>query len=296
MKVGRTEPVVIKPGTVTLDAPSNGDTGVTQPDLTWSALSEATSYEVQLSTDQNFSSLILDSIDANTRNVFVPDVKESTIYYWRVRASNAGGAGPWSEVWHFTTVPIERPELISPDPNKFFSDILPYLFSWHSARHAKAYQITIADNLDFKHVIVTSGQIPDTTSSVNTPLADGDYFWKVQAFGDGGSSPNSETRNFNVHSSSAVHSEVGLNNFSLSNHPNPFSSKTTISYTLSNAGIVSLKMFDLLGREIRSLSEGFAEAGNYSLPFDRNSLSNGAYILRLEVNGKRTSQIVHVVK
>lgn|GEM_PF-877150 len=75
--------------------------------------------------------------------------------------------------------------------------------------------------------------------------------------------------------------------FTLSqNYPNPFNPSTMIQYTIGNAGLVSLKVYDVLGREVASLVNGLQEAGSYTVPFNTNkttlSLSSGVYFYRLE--------------
>lgn len=68
------------------------------------------------------------------------------------------------------------------------------------------------------------------------------------------------------------------------NYPNPFNSKTTIKFSLSNSGIVSLKIFDLLGREITTLINDIKQAGVHEIEFDAGQfdLTSGIYIYQLK--------------
>jgi len=75
--------------------------------------------------------------------------------------------------------------------------------------------------------------------------------------------------------------------FTLSqNYPNPFNPSTKIQYTVGNAGLVSLKVYDVLGREVATLVNGRQEAGSYTVPFNTSkgtlSLSSGVYFYRLQ--------------
>ncbi|OGU19363.1 MAG: hypothetical protein A2059_00760 [Ignavibacteria bacterium GWA2_55_25] len=87
----------------------------------------------------------------------------------------------------------------------------------------------------------------------------------------------------------AAEVEVGLMPMRLelfSNYPNPFNPTTSIGFTLPENGRVVLKVFDILGREIRTLFEGEAEAGRlYQTTFEATHLPGGLYLSRLEWNG-----------
>lgn len=65
------------------------------------------------------------------------------------------------------------------------------------------------------------------------------------------------------------------------NYPNPFNPKTVISYQLPVASKVSLKVYDVLGREVATLVDGMKDAGAYSATFDGARLASGVYIMRL---------------
>ncbi|MCH7613281.1 MAG: T9SS type A sorting domain-containing protein, partial [Candidatus Marinimicrobia bacterium] len=76
---------------------------------------------------------------------------------------------------------------------------------------------------------------------------------------------------------------------------------TTIQYSFPNAGIVDLKIYDLMGREVRSLVNEFTSAGTQSVVWDAkdnhgNSVSSGVYIYRLEVQGQMHSKKLILLK
>jgi photosystem II stability/assembly factor-like uncharacterized protein len=66
------------------------------------------------------------------------------------------------------------------------------------------------------------------------------------------------------------------------NYPNPFNPSTTISYEIAHPALVSLKVFDLLGREVATLVEDVRDAGAYTVSFDASSMSSGVYLYRLK--------------
>ncbi len=71
--------------------------------------------------------------------------------------------------------------------------------------------------------------------------------------------------------------------YSIGNYPNPFNPTTTISYQLPKGGYVTLKIYDMLGRKVKTLVSGMKDAGNYTAQFDGTNLASGIYIYRLEV-------------
>jgi hypothetical protein len=83
------------------------------------------------------------------------------------------------------------------------------------------------------------------------------------------------------------HSEVPTQFALQQNYPNPFNPTTTISYQLPVSSYVTLKVYDLLGREVATLVNEKKKAGNYSLQWDASGLSSGIYFYRLEANEKR---------
>ena len=67
------------------------------------------------------------------------------------------------------------------------------------------------------------------------------------------------------------------------NYPNPFNPSTTISYQLGESGRVRLQVFDILGREVTTLTDGMQGAGPHVTTFDASRLASGVYIYRLSV-------------
>lgn len=74
--------------------------------------------------------------------------------------------------------------------------------------------------------------------------------------------------------------------YSLSqNFPNPFNPVTVIRYALPMAGDVEVSVYNTLGQKVRSLVEGYKEAGNYQVSFDAADLPSGMYLYELRSGG-----------
>ena len=69
------------------------------------------------------------------------------------------------------------------------------------------------------------------------------------------------------------------------NFPNPFNPVTTITYDLPNSGFVTLKVYDMLGREVKTLVNQMKTAGYHNAQFNADELASGAYFYRLSVSG-----------
>ncbi len=65
------------------------------------------------------------------------------------------------------------------------------------------------------------------------------------------------------------------------NYPNPFNPATRILFSVPSSGFSTLKIYDMLGREVRTLVNGELQAGNYNIEFDARGLASGVYLYRL---------------
>lgn len=116
---------------------------------------------------------------------------------------------------------------------------------------------TIQHNYSFNDKIIKSGK----------------YFYRLKQIDFDGKTEYSKAIEVNT---TAV-------NFSLSqNYPNPFNPTTQINYSISKTGFVSIKIFNILGKEITLLVNEIKEPGSYELTFDATLLPSGIYFYRIE--------------
>ncbi|MFA5404561.1 MAG: T9SS type A sorting domain-containing protein [Ignavibacteria bacterium] len=101
-----------------------------------------------------------------------------------------------------------------------------------------------------------------------------------------------------VESALSVNTQTEIvNEYSLSqNYPNPFNPVTEISYALPKSGLVTLKVYDLLGKEVATLVNEVKNAGSYSINFDGASVSSGMYYYKLDVNGFVSTKKMMLIK
>jgi len=80
------------------------------------------------------------------------------------------------------------------------------------------------------------------------------------------------------------------------NYPNPFNPSTRIAYSIPKAGHISLKVFDLLGREVATLMNEIQPAGSQSVTFDGSGLASGIYFYRFQAGDFVTTKKMVLLK
>ncbi|OQY27646.1 MAG: hypothetical protein B6244_09990 [Candidatus Cloacimonetes bacterium 4572_55] len=102
-----------------------------------------------------------------------------------------------------------------------------------------------------------------------------------------------------VHSSLPVQDEDQSNAtvFALhQNRPNPFNPVTTISFSIPKASMVQLKIYDVTGREIKTLLDEKRDAGTHHIEFSCGNLPSGAYLYQLETPDKKATRRMTLLK
>jgi hypothetical protein len=82
----------------------------------------------------------------------------------------------------------------------------------------------------------------------------------------------------------------------LQNYPNPFNPTTTISYHIPQNGLLTLKVFDILGNEITTLVDNVMNTGYHTITFDGSKYSSGLYFARLTVQSKEAKPYNKTIK
>ena len=80
------------------------------------------------------------------------------------------------------------------------------------------------------------------------------------------------------------------------NYPNPFNPVTKISYELRSSDFVTLKVYDVLGNEVRTLVSNKQPAGSYEISFDGEGLSSGIYFYNLSAGGLSVTKMMTLLK
>ena len=80
------------------------------------------------------------------------------------------------------------------------------------------------------------------------------------------------------------------------NYPNPFNPTTNIQYTVMKAGLVTLTVYDILGRKVSTLINQYQTAGTHSINFDASRLASGVYFYQIEAGSFRSVKKMMLLK
>ncbi len=137
----------------------------------------------------------------------------------------------------------------------------------------------------------TMANLSGTTSSYidysisNATGGDKEAEYRITAIdiGNNPSPAQSVTIEYGMNIAEKIKVELLVSNYSLNqNYPNPFNPSTKISYSIKEEGFVTLKIYDILGKEIVTLVNENKPAGIYETEFNASSLPSGMYIYKIQ--------------
>lgn len=270
--------IIADPNTPVLIPYSPDPTQGKRPTLQWYSVAGASSYHILIDDTVNFSSVIISTPLADTSYTPLVDLPVGTIY-WKVKSDLSDNYSvPDTFVILSDTIPLLYTF------NGVITTNRRPLFRWKPVIGATSYTINIDTTKALTSPIIST-PVGDTTY---TPLVDFEintYYWRI--------SSNLNPSLFSFVDSLKIDTITPIlapisnksNILNLSIHPNPFTHRTKISYTLAKTSTVTVKIFSMDGTLVRTLS-GKNTAGQHVIIWDRMDnngtyTSPGVYILRL---------------
>jgi hypothetical protein len=254
--------------------------------LDWQEVSGADCYLVEITLDPNSEDKEEHICNATYTAYHMPleETERNTTYFWRVTAHDVSGWGTPSEYFNFTTADVSVEgtignltdgviDLIAED--KLTSSQGSQLISrLDAAEHYLSLGNTFLANLNM-YLFKLRVMILRTSSMLSTADADAlnysaDGVIDLIAEGDA----QIQAINFKELSTPKEYS-LGQN------YPNPFNPSTTIEYSIPKNSVVSLKIYDMLGKEVATLTDRYQEAGTYIVNWNASHLSSGVYFYKL---------------
>lgn len=165
-------PVLSTPADAAVQAPINQR-------VAWGAAARAASYAVQVATDDAFSALVVDETgvtDLFWDNAGLTNMED---YYWRAKATNAGGSSDWSAARTFRTI-VAAPTLLLPADGEL-SEPDPAEFSWTEPDGATEYHFQLATDAMFTAIVHEDYGLAVAAAIVAGLDHDTEHFWRVKA-------------------------------------------------------------------------------------------------------------------
>jgi len=186
------------PNQVSLVAPPDGEAIASDSAVfVWNQnLSLVDRYWIEADEDSSLATPFVDSLLTDTTRT-LHDLANNETYYWRVRAHNSVGWGPFSDVWRFSVLPEvpASPMLVSPPDSAFGISTSP-MFSWNPSLGADFYTLQLSDTSGFSSFVVNEDSLTETSLEVTGLSNTTTYYWRVSARNAGGTSPWSEAWSF----------------------------------------------------------------------------------------------------
>ncbi|MFZ5902164.1 MAG: M4 family metallopeptidase [Chloroflexota bacterium] len=178
------------PSAPALVSPANNALVTTYtPLLDWSDSTPAPDhYQIQLSTNNTFTAIVLDDISASSDYTPGADLGPNLTLYWRVRAvTGTGSASNWSAARSFRTL-MAPPDLLSPADNALASSNRP-TFDWTDIPSPITnYTIQVSLNPSFSPLAINKTATTSTYTSAVNLTAGATYYWRVKGNGTNGPS------------------------------------------------------------------------------------------------------------
>ena len=218
------------------------------PIIDWGDVSGAVKYKLQLSTNSDFTSNIIDDSSLTNSRFDIPSniLNRSVTYFWRVAAKNNSEWSPFSITWNFTTIGLPSLVLLNYPLNNSIDQSTNQIFSWYKPAEAQSKPIGLisaSNKRDYQNIdaisnywyeltvdttlqsgLIIDSLLTDTTKSINGLVTGTKYFWRVKAKNELGWGSFSQWWNFTT---SSIPSPVLLS----SPANNSINQPTEISFT-----------------------------------------------------------------
>jgi hypothetical protein len=275
------------PAAPVLASPSSGTQNVLlNTNLSWGTVATASAYQVQVSTDVNFGSTVFGQSGLTLTTIPASGLANSTMYYWRAGAANAGGNGSWSGTWNFVTIVAAAGVPALSSPASGLSGLATTLsLSWGSASAASSYVLQVSTASNFSTTVLSASE-PGVSASVSNLALGTTYYWQVAAVNAAGQGTWSGVWNF-MTTPTAVLTKNGKTALTTD-----FSVRgTALAYSLATSGAIEISFSDLLGRTALVVHRTMA-AGSYTMALRDCAIASGRYIVQFKAAGIEKQAVV----
>ena len=256
----------------------------------WLKANSADGYILDVALDDKFITVLSNYNKRDVKNMLtftVSGISPNSTFYYRVKSYNiAGESEEYSNIIKVQT--LQNPP--TTPTSKVATDVTLNSFTanWNSVSGADGYTFDLA--IDDKFVNTLSAyknkDVGNNTSlPINGLATNMNYYYRVKAYNNGGSSGYSNTIKVGlfvgIEKSTTLPNEFNL----WQNFPNPFNPETKIQFEIPKESYVLLRVFDVLGNEVETLVNQILPPATYNVNFNASKLNNGVYFYRLDTDG-----------
>lgn len=223
--------------------------------------------------------VLIDSVGANVEAFVDTGLTPSTAYSYRVYAYNEFGNSDYSDsVETVTSVPVELTSFTASVQENGVH------LEWSTATEINNQGFEVErkkdkaegmwEKIGFVAGFGTTTEIKVYAFTDNNVTA-GTYSYRLKQIDFDGT--------FKYTNQIEIEVDMRPTNYALyQNYPNPFNPATTIKYTIPKEELVSIKIYDVIGNELKELVNSRQTAGQYEVSFDASSLSSGVYMYKIQ--------------
>jgi len=258
----------------------------------WHKMAGAVSYKLEVAEDYEFTrKVFVDSAITDTVK-FVDPLPYSFSYYWRVSLKDANGYFRTSQIWIFSRdfpAPVELSGFVS----EVNQNNVKLNWSTASETNNSGFDIERSANGIWLKIGTISGNgnstVENKYSYTDKNLNSGIYNYRLKQLDFNGNFEYFDLEN-------EVNIGIPLKYELSQNYPNPFNPSTKINFNLPADVHVSLKIFDMTGREIKTLVNEVKTAGYHSVLFSGNDISSGVYFYILKTDNFKAGRKMLLLK
>jgi hypothetical protein len=187
--------IIEKPAVPVLSTPADMATEVVLTgDVEWLATDRAETYEVQIATDDAFTTIVHNESGISGLTSAYVGLDNDTDHWWRVRASNVGGTSDWSAANEFKTMLLAPPMVTNPTNNEI-NTLLDFDIEWDDAQGAVAYNLQLSDDPTFATTLYDEMDMTVNTYTVSLDYAT-TYYLRMQSIDEVDNLSNWEVTTF----------------------------------------------------------------------------------------------------
>jgi hypothetical protein len=250
------------------------------PVFKWYSQDKFVIFQVQVSEDENFAAVQVDSILKDTIYEMInKNIRYNSTNFWRVRVKDSTITSEWSEVWQFSTKPPlpDKVTLVMPVSDMVFNVDSANLF-WLKVPFCDRYMVRIAADPTMESIVGEDSLITDTMCVQRGFQNNTTLWWSVKAHNVSGWGEFSLPQKFSIKIPTT--STIIRNYIQFSKGVS--SSRHIIEYGVSEGTNVSIRIFTVQGKLVRTVVNSYQNCGSYSVSVPTSSFSKGYYILCLK--------------